>query len=139
MVNSGCPRHRDHMTTSRSRLLNKYINYRPQTKIWDKVMFLHLCVILFTGGGLPNPLNADPLPPVCRPPTHPGYRPSPPRQANKRAVRILLECILVVKYISISCKSTRLQWRIPRRKISRFQKILEIYRVMPSKGWRSLL
>ena len=59
------------MTTSRSRLLNKYINYRPQTKIWDKVMFLHLCVILFTGGVCPTPWMQTPLiaePPGCRPP-----------------------------------------------------------------------
>ena len=34
----------------------------PANEVWGKVMFLYLCVILFTvGGGLPNP-------PGCRPP-----------------------------------------------------------------------
>ena len=29
---------------------------QPANEVWGKVMFLHLCVILFTGGwGLPNP------------------------------------------------------------------------------------
>ena len=41
----------------------------PANEVWGKVMFLHLCVILFTGGGsLPNP-------PRCRPP----WMQTPPR------------------------------------------------------------
>ena len=77
--------------------------YRPLTK-FAKVMFLHLSVILFTGGlgGLPNPPNADPLqmqtpwmqtchahphayppsrcrPPGCTPAMHtPMHAPPPP-------------------------------------------------------------
>ena len=108
---------------------------------WGKVMFLHLCVIQFTGvgfwgGGRPPgcrpPLDADPLglgrppevgqtsqgwvdpldadppgwadPPGCNPPPQGLDRPplmqahlgwAHPHTANKRAVRILLECILV--------------------------------------------
>ena len=62
--------------------------YLPSTsEVWGKVMFLHLCVILFTGGkgvcptpppigrpegGWPDPPDADP--PGCRPP---GCRPTP--------------------------------------------------------------
>ena len=104
-------------------------------------MFLHLCVILFTGGGgsAQLPPDADPYgvgqtPPRCRPPgvgqtprcrplglgrppkmqTPWGWADPPPMQTplgwadppiqtppsdtvNKRAVRILLECIHVVK------------------------------------------
>ena len=64
-------------------------------------MFLHVSVILFTGGsasvhaGIHRPW--DETPPRSRPP--PG--PDPPEQCmlgdtgNKRSVRILLECILV--------------------------------------------
>ena len=123
----------------------------PANEVLGKVMFLHLCVILFTGGGgLPTPLDAEPpgldRPPACRSPGcrpsrmhtpwmqtlrgqagHPGCRPpfpgvgqSPPNAdpsdahpyrvgqtppgcrpplldtVNKWAVRILLECILVI-------------------------------------------
>ena len=71
-------------------------------------MFLHLCVILFTGGGV-GPANpprmqtppwgwADP-PPGCRPPGV-GRTPvpdadPPPDTVKKRTV--LLECTLVTK------------------------------------------
>ena len=34
----------------------------PAEEVWGKVMFLHLCVILFTGGGV------SPTAPRCRPP-----------------------------------------------------------------------
>ena len=83
--------------------------YRPQTK-FGKVMFLHVSVILSTGGGS-APLHAGIHPPVAESPTGtdtptPGSRPPsgsrhPPAQCilgdtgNKRAVSILLECILV--------------------------------------------
>ena len=79
-----------------------------------KVMFLHLSVILFEGCGMYTPLHAG-IPPRQTPPAdippldrHPTGR-EPPRQThppprprilqdtvNKRTVRILLECILVV-------------------------------------------
>ena len=65
------------------------ICYLPQ-RSWGKVMFLHMSVILFTGG-LPQCLLGYP----------------PPREQfmlgdthNKRAVRILLECILVTSFIA---------------------------------------
>ena len=73
-------------------------------------MILHLCVILFTWGegGL---CQGDP--PGQRPPPWtetypPGQRPPPwtetwtetPPYGNERAVRILLECILISQYFS---------------------------------------
>ena len=76
-------------------------------------MFLHLSVILFGGCGMYTPLHAGiPLgrhprqtsPPLDRHPTgrDPPRQTPPPRprilqdMVNKRTVRILLECILVV-------------------------------------------
>ena len=95
--------------------------YRPQRSC-DKVMFLHLSVILFTGGGClpPQPPGKTPpstpgqtLPPGQTPQQTPpaqcmlgyippaqcmlGYIPLPSAcwdTVNKRPVRILLECIL---------------------------------------------
>ena len=75
-------------------------------EVWSKVLFLHLCVILFTGGGgsvppmqTPCPWMQTPrmetLPPGCRPPPPPGY-------VNNRAVCILLECILVVSDVPVA-------------------------------------
>ena len=90
-------------------------------------MFLHLYVILFTGeeGGLPNP----PTPGVGQTPPRVGQTPQdadpprvgqtiplpldadpgwadPPRPdtVNKRAVRILLECILVFEHVILFCR-----------------------------------
>ena len=59
------------------------IYYRPQRSC-DKVMFLHLSVILFTRGSATHPPGRHPLPSACW------------DTVNKRAVRILLECILVL-------------------------------------------
>ena len=69
---------------------HKHASYRPQ-RSWGKVMFLHVSVILFTGG-------------VCwhtTPTPHPQEQ-TPYRDqcmlgdaGNKQAVRMLLECILV--------------------------------------------
>ena len=82
--------------------------YRPQ-RSWGKVMFLHVSVILFTGGAeADTPLGADPPPPRSRPTpsqeqTHPLPGADPQDQAspqaqcilgdtgNKQAVCILLE------------------------------------------------
>ena len=67
-------------------LLTKYeknVYLPPANEVWGKVIFLHLSVILFTGGEY---LAGTP----------------PPEQymledtGNKRAVRIILECILVL-------------------------------------------
>ena len=88
--------------------------YRRQWS-WGKVMFLHVCVILFTGGVClsacwdTTPQDQDP--PRSRPPQdqaspllrsrHPPGPGTPPEQSilgdtvNERAVRILLECNLV--------------------------------------------
>ena len=82
--------------------------YRPQRSC-DKVMFLHLSVILFTGrladppGQTPTKQTTPGTPPG-QPPLgrHPRRQtPSPMRSAcwdtvKKQAVRILLECILVL-------------------------------------------
>ena len=91
------------------------IYYRPQTK-FAKVMLLHLSVILVTGGCLPQcmlgytppeqtprgsrqpPRSRHSLTPQSR---HTPQEQTPPPQCmlgdkgNKRAVHILLECILV--------------------------------------------
>ena len=90
-------------------------------------MFLHLCVILYRGGG-GSALDADPpelgrLPwmqtplGLGRPPqgwadpmglgrtpldADPQRLRRPPDTVNKRAVRILLECILVQKLVRIN-------------------------------------
>ena len=77
--------------------------YRPQ-RSWGKVMFLHVSVILFTGGVCPiacwdiHPPIRGRHPSQTRHPLGPG---TPPAQCmlgdtgNKRAVCILLECNLV--------------------------------------------
>ena len=54
-----------------------------------KIMFLHLSVILFTGGGCTSPRQT------------PHQADSPPRWALKWAVRIRLECIVVLSVIPI--------------------------------------
>ena len=68
--------------------------YRPQ-RSWGKVMFLHVSVILFTGGGLPQGILGYP-PPEQTPPLREQCMLGD--TGNKRAVRILLECILVSTY-----------------------------------------
>ena len=92
-------------------------------------MCLHLSVILFTWGGLPQCMLGCTPPPMTRgrhptgirgrppprqeadPPT--GTDPSPREQcmlgdtSNKRAVRILLECILVYLYLYSDWKVIR--------------------------------
>ena len=77
----------------------------PANEIWGKVMFLHLCAILFTGGGVLGFCPGGSLSlfkGVCPGgsfwgravrETSPGQRPPP--YGNELAVRILLECILV--------------------------------------------
>ena len=76
-----------------------FLHYRPQ-RSWGKVMFLQASVILFTGGGVPD--QVPPPDQVHYPPLGPGTPPGPgpPRRDQgdtvyARAVRILLECILV--------------------------------------------
>ena len=78
--------------------------YRPQ-RSWGKVMFLHVCVILFTGGGsasvhavIPTPWQGGPSgKETPRQGDAPG-KADPPVQCmledtvNKRVVCILLEC-----------------------------------------------
>ena len=73
--------------------------YRPQTK-FVKVMFLHLSVshsVHGRGGGVPGQVHPQAG-------TLPGRYITPASACwdtvNKRAVRILMECILVVNYIS---------------------------------------
>ena len=92
----------------------------PANEVWGKVIFFHLSVILFTRwwgstcSGTPpgryTPVGRF-IPLAGTPPwagTHPGQvdpagRYTPPRQVhppmvNVRAVRILLECILVLYF-----------------------------------------
>ena len=81
----------------------------PTNKVWGKVMFLHLSVILFTvGRGYTppmqtpsgrHPLGRHPLvdTPWQTPPgqTPPGRHPPASRRLLLQTVRILMECILV--------------------------------------------
>ena len=60
-----------------------YIFLPPAKEVWDKVIFLPLSVILFTGGVYPIAFWDTPPPPGQTPP------------GNKWVVHILLECILV--------------------------------------------
>ena len=85
--------------------------YRPQ-RSWGKVMFLHVSVILFTGGGGVCPLHAGIRPlgsdtpradpsrtrhPLSRPPRsrHPPSTVHAGRYGQQATVHILLECNLV--------------------------------------------
>ena len=98
--------------------MQSYDVVNGRNELVAKVIFLHLSVILFTGGGLPQcmlgcpPCQGDPPeggtplprrppcqgdPPPRRPPCQgdpPGRRP-PRHTVNERSVHILLECILV--------------------------------------------
>ena len=70
----------------------------PANEVWGKVIFLHLSVILFTGGGGGGAGIWEGTPGRYTP-SHPRAG-TPPSNAcwdtvNKRAIRILLECILV--------------------------------------------
>ena len=84
--------------------------YRPQGSC-GMVMFLHVSVILSTGGRLADPLGrpphpwADTLPWANTPPG--GRHPPSPGRPLQRVVRILLECILVFcKFVYYSIKKT---------------------------------
>ena len=89
----------------------QFLYYRPQ-RSWAKVMFLQVCVILFTRGGgvcLSACLDTTPPPPLrSRPP--PGSRHQ--HTVNERPVRILLECILVIFFFT---RSKRDQMQFMRR------------------------
>ena len=69
--------------------------YHPQRSC-GKVMFLHLSVILFTGGEGVSGRHPPGRQPLFRHPMgrHPGRH--TPRWPLQQTVRILLECILVV-------------------------------------------
>ena len=82
-----------------------------------KVIFLHLSVILFTGGasasvhaGIPPPQSRPPGPHTPHGPP-PGTRPPPGSRLQhtvyERPVRILLECILVIIIITRLCTEFR--------------------------------
>ena len=77
-----------------------------RNEVVAKVMFLHMCVILFTGEVSPGPPARQGEPPWARqgelPPLGPGRENFPPGPGCRlqytvyeRPVRILLECILV--------------------------------------------
>ena len=73
--------------------------FTGRNEVVAKVIFLHLCVILFTGGsasvhaGIPPPLEAHPPSGSTPTPPPPGSRLR--HTANEQPVRILLECIFV--------------------------------------------
>ena len=82
----------------------------PANEVWGKVIFLHLFVILFTGGGMHGQWGgwgmcmvggvhagggACVARGVCMPCTPHAAWYHEIRSVNERAVRILLECILV--------------------------------------------
>ena len=100
-------------------------NYGPQNEVLDKVMFLHLYVILFTGGGVfpiacwdtppwqtPQAVTPLGLPPPKQTPLsrHSLGRHPPGRQPlkilrdmiKKQAVCIILECIIVNTFFRCS-------------------------------------
>ena len=63
--------HRSDSNQHTDYIANDYIilsNYRPQMKLWGKVMFLHLSVILFTGGPVCLIACWDTHTPLGRPP-----------------------------------------------------------------------
>ena len=68
--------------------------YRPQRSC-GKVMFLHLSVILSTGGCLADTSRAD-IPLGRNLPPRADIPPPHPRRPLQGTVRILLECILIV-------------------------------------------
>ena len=63
-------------------------------EVWGKVMFLHLCVILFGGVSIPACITGDMTGGSLS-------REGDPPYGNERAVRFLLECILVKKMVSV--------------------------------------
>ena len=95
-------------------LINVIQYLPPANEVWGKVIFLHLSVILFTGGpasvhaGMPS---TEQIPRGSRHPSRANTTPPPvqctPRDTgNKRAVRILLEYNLVVNTITTSLNDT---------------------------------
>ena len=90
-----------------------------RNEVVAKVMFLHVSVILLTGGVSREPPQDQGEPPQDQgePPPGPGRPPGtketppPPRReeqqhtVNERPVRILLECILVLVILSSTNKS----------------------------------
>ena len=112
-----------------------------RNEVVAKVIFLHLSVILFTGGGVSASVHAGiPPPPGSRPPweqTPPGSRHPPgadppgsrhpPRSrlqhtVYERPVRILLECILVSKNISY-VQNKEKEWKFGSDKIAYYGKL----------------
>ena len=83
----------------------------PANEAWGKVIFLHLSVILFTGG-VPGQVHPPGRNTSLGRYTPPGrYTPIPIsacwHTVNKRAVRILLECILVYTCMCLYSKGNR--------------------------------
>ena len=81
-------------------------NYHPQISC-GKVNFLHLSVILSTGGGvcLPQSMLRYTHTHLADTPSgrqYPWQTPPPSRRLLQQTVRILLECILVFNYYYIS-------------------------------------
>ena len=93
----------------------------PANEVWGKVIFLHLFVILFTGGGLPQCM-------LGYHPPGPGAH-TPPAQSmlgdtvNARAVRILLECYLVFYKLCKLCFIKTIVDRAVCNSVSQYQTI----------------
>ena len=91
----------------------KFQHKGKNNEVWGKLVFLHLCVILFKGGGERSappgcrPPRIGQTPPLDADPTPRGWADTPPHPTpdtvNKRTVRILLECMLVITIYSDTC------------------------------------
>ena len=70
-----------------------------RNEVLAKVMFLHVSVILLTGGGLPG-RGGVPAWGGCLPGGGAPDQAPPPNTVNAQPVRILLECIFVLLMVS---------------------------------------
>ena len=126
-----------------------YCIFTGRNEVVAKVIFLHVCVILFRGGspGRETPLGRE-IPSGTRPPpeqTPPTPRDQTPPRADtppgsrlqhtvyERPVRILLECILV---IIIHCLFFGQELLISLKHILRFCKLFFLYlRILVTQTW----
>ena len=87
----------------------------PANEVWGYVMFLHLSVILFTGGVCIPACNGPDTPlgqatPLGRHPPPGRHHPPPPRRPLQWTVRILLEYIHSCDWYFLSLNSGKTFW-----------------------------